>query len=85
MARKKPQPKNKGKRRGPRGLRGVPGPAGPAGADAPLVAQLGGILSRVTQELEDVQRTLRVQFTRIAQLQAELDEVRLNITRGAQS
>jgi hypothetical protein len=30
----------------------------------------------VAQELEEVQRTLQVQFTRIAELQAEVDDLR---------
>jgi hypothetical protein len=82
MARKKPRrSKDKGKRRGPRGPRGVPGPPGPAGPNGQFVVELGAVLSRVTQELEDVQRTLRVQFTRIAQLQAELDDVRTSLTK----
>ena len=78
MARKKPRPKGKESR----GVRGPRGPAGPPGPDGPVVTELGGILARVAQEMEDVQRTLRVQFTRIAQLQAEIDEVRLNLLKA---
>jgi len=45
------------------------------------VVQLGEVLGRVTQELEDVQGTLKVQFTRIAQLQAELDNLRAALNK----
>lgn len=41
-----------------------------------MTVQLGHVLARVTQELEQVQTTLQVQFTRIAELQAELDNLR---------
>jgi hypothetical protein len=77
--------------RGPRGLQGLQGfagpagqvgPAGPAGQDGPATIKLAEILSRVAQELEDVQRTLRVQFTRIAELQSELDSLRVALTAG---
>ena len=78
MARKNEQAKPRGARgaRGPRGVQGRRGPAGSPGPGREAVIQLGEVLSRVTQELEDVQRTLKVQFTRIAELQAELDEFR---------
>jgi len=46
-----------------------------------MVAQLATILARVTQELEDVQRSLRVQFTRIAELQADLDDIRVALKK----
>jgi hypothetical protein len=44
--------------------------------------QLGAILARVAQELEGVQTTLQVQFTRIAELQAELDDIRKQSQQG---
>ena len=56
-------------------------PLGRPGPNGPFVMQLGNVLARVTQELEDVQRTLRVQFTRIAQLQADLDEIHLSLSK----
>jgi hypothetical protein len=74
--------KEKGQSPGPRGLRGRQGPRGPRGAAGPrardgqIIVELGKVLARVTQELEDVQSTLKVQFTRIAELQAELDGLR---------
>jgi hypothetical protein len=78
MARKKTQrSKERGKTRGPRGPRGRRGPAGPAGENGNIALQLGHVLARVTQEIEDMQRALRVQFTRTAQLQAELDDLRV--------
>jgi len=73
--------KESGTRRGPRGPRGRRGPAGLSGQDGPMVAQLATILARVTQELEDVQRSLRVQFTRIAELQADLDDIRVALKK----
>ncbi len=75
MARQKAlRSKEKGKSRGPRGRRG---PAGAPAENGELVHQLGSVLARVTQELEVVQGMLRVQFTRIAELQAEVDNLRL--------
>jgi chaperonin cofactor prefoldin len=41
-----------------------------------MVAQLANILARIAQEVEDVQRTLRVQVTRISELQADLNDIR---------
>ena len=78
MARTKARQKSQGPR-GPGGAKGARGRRGPAGPPAPngeMIVQLGKVLSRVTQELEDVQRTLKIQFTRIAELQAELDTFR---------
>ena len=81
MVRKKTVRSTKNSRdaRGPRGRRG---PAGPRGKNGQLVVRLADVLTEVTRELEDVQRTLRVQFTRIAQLQAELDGLRTALERG---
>ena len=47
-----------------------------------MLVRLGNVLARVTQELEDVQKTLKVQFTRIAELQAELDSLRAALTKS---
>ena len=60
----------------PRRPRGPSRPAGTSGEDGKIVVELGNVLARVAQELEGVQRTLRLQFTRMAELQAELDDVR---------
>jgi hypothetical protein len=80
MARKKTlRSKEREMPRGPRGPHGLPGPPE---QDGKLVAQLGAVLARVAQELEDVQRTLRVQFTRIAELQAELDDLRVELKKS---
>ena len=68
--------------RGARDPRGRRGPEGPPAVNAKLIADLGQVLARVTQELEEVQRTLRVQFTRIAQLQAEIDSLRLALPKS---
>ena len=46
------------------------------------MTQLGAILARMSQELEAVQRTLQVQFTRIAELQAEMDDICLNLSKA---
>ena len=70
-----------GQARGPRGLRGRRGPAGIPAGDSKLVTDLAAVVAHVTQELEDVQRTLRVQFTRIAQLQTALDNLRVALER----
>jgi hypothetical protein len=74
MARKKTRRSTE--RGTPRGLRGRRGPGGPPRQDGQLVGQLGNVLARVAQELEEVQRKLQVQFTRIAELQAEVDDLR---------
>lgn len=90
MARRKPtrskrtpSPGSRGPRgfRGRRGVSGPAGPAGPPGAAGVGTIDLAQILARVTQELEGIQATLRVQFTRIADLQAELDHVRLAVEK----
>ena len=73
MARK-PTPKRKSGKgkattRGPRGWRGRQGPPG-------LSAPDGHALARLTADLIEAQDALQVQFKRIAQLQAEVDELR---------
>jgi hypothetical protein len=57
--------------RGARGLRGEKGERGERGDSTSLQA-----VARMAQELEAAQRELRIQFTRIAQLQADLDSLR---------
>src|SRR5262245_16003099 len=72
-------PRGQRGQRGPRGLtgeRGERGERGAAGDAGQPDARLASILLRVTQELEGVQKTLQVQFTRIAELQADLDDIR---------
>ena len=64
--------------RRPRGRRASTGPRGESGE---LAADLGNILARITQELEDVHGILVVQFTRIVQLQGEVDRLRLAIEK----
>ena len=68
--------------RGPRGakglpgLQGAPGPAGPPGAAAPL-----RILATITQQIEAIQRDLKTQFERAAQIQADLDLLRAQLSK----
>jgi Collagen triple helix repeat (20 copies) len=57
--------------RGPKGERGEKGESGERGESTSLQA-----VARMAQELEAAQRELRIQFTRIAQLQADLDSLR---------
>ena len=64
--------------RGKRGARGARGPRGVPGRSAAD----GDIVDRIARELETAQRELRVQFTRIAQLQAEIDELRAATKRA---
>src|SRR5262245_49708938 len=62
--------------RGPRGERGDTGEKGERGDSTSLQ-----VVARMAQELEAAQRELRVQFTRIAQLQADLDALRSELKR----
>ena len=64
--------------RGPRGEPGERGERGEQGSNAPV-----GVIDRLTKELETAQRELRVQFTRIAQLQADLDQLRSIVRNDA--
>ena len=83
MARKTtPRFKQQSAARGARGPRGRQGPTGPPAANGQIIVELGKVLARVTQELEDVQRTLKVQFTRIAELKAELDGFRAALPKS---
>lgn len=77
MTAKRRRKADKGKRgpRGPRGQRGVRGPAGPG---APSTEAF----NRLAADLIDAQDSLQVQFKRIAQLQAELDELRSQLRKG---
>ena len=65
-------------KRGPRGPRGKRGVRGPAGPGAPSTEAF----NRLAADLIDAQDTLQVQFKRIAQLQAELDELRSQFRKG---
>ena len=40
------------------------------------------VIAKITRELEASQRDLRVHFTRIAQLQVELDELRAALNKS---
>ena len=65
--------------RGAQGLRGRQGPAGPAGRSgdpAPL-----RVLATMAQEIEAIQRDLQAQFQRIAQIQADLDLLRAQLSK----
>src|SRR5687767_15027442 len=57
--------------RGSRGERGAPGVSGIAG---PIASP--EVIKRIVVELEDIQHELKIQFTRIAQIQADLDMLR---------
>jgi hypothetical protein len=81
-------PKGKTGSRGQRGLQGIPGPAGPRGSTGPA-GPVGRteptpptlplqVLARVAQQVEAIERDLQVQFQRIAQLQADLDTLRVH-------
>ena len=60
-------------RSGKRGRRGAPGRHGEAGQDAPA-----DMIETLAKRLEQAERDLRVQFTRIAQLEADLDTLGAN-------
>ena len=53
-------------------------PGGTPGQNAPL-----DVIDRLSKELESAQRELRVQFTRIAHLQAELDQMRAAVKNAS--
>ena len=74
------------KGRGLRGLQGRAGPRGPAGPTGqrgiPGVAGRPApqeVMSRLVKDLEAVQRDLKIQFERIAQIQTALDAVVRNL------
>jgi ribosomal protein L15 len=90
-------PKGKTGSRGQRGLQGIPGPAGPAGRTGPMgpagpFGRTGPtpptlplqVLARVAQQIEAIERDLQVQFQRIAELQADLDTLRVHLAKEAQ-
>jgi hypothetical protein len=60
---------------GPQGLTGRAGAAGSRGVSGQSVIP-AGMIDKLAMELSEVQRTLEIQFARIAQLQAELDIMR---------
>lgn len=70
--------------RGARGQRGVRGPRGEKGERGERgESDSLQIVARMAQELEAAQRELRVQFTRIAQLQADIDSLRSELKSRA--
>ena len=75
--RRKTQTEKRGTR-GPRGARGAPGKQGPPGTPAPSA----DAIARLAEDLANTRHDLQVQFKRIAQLQAELDDLRANIRDG---
>ena len=69
--------------RGERGAQGERGEPGAPGTNPPLelVARMAQELEASRRDLEAAQRELRVQFTRIAQLQADLDSLRSDLKK----
>ena len=74
--------------RGPRGLRGATGTAGPPGPPGPpddRGAQANNsalkMIEHFVTQLDDVQRDLKVQFMRIAQLRADFDQLRATLLK----
>ena len=57
------------------------GPAGPAGDAAPGDQSAVKLIDGLMAQLDEVHRDLKVQFTRIAQLQADLDQLRVELRR----
>ena len=71
--------------RGPRGHRGQQGERGERGqrgerGESPALPL--EVIARMAQELEVVQRELRVQFTRISQIQSDLDTLRADLKKS---
>jgi hypothetical protein len=60
---------------GPQGLTGRAGATGSRGVSGQSVIP-AEMIDKLAMELSEVQRTLEIQFARIAQLQAELDIMR---------
>jgi hypothetical protein len=60
-------------RRGPRGKVGPPGKMGPRGLRGPASSADHVEVIRLSAQMNDVMKELRVQLTRIAQIQAQLD------------
>ena len=63
-------------KRGARGERGERGPAGAAGPPGPANSSALNLIEQFVSQLDEVQGELKIQFTRIAQLQADLDQLR---------
>lgn len=65
---------------GPRGPRGATGAAGARGqrgvAGTSRPAEPIPVLNKLDEQMSEVQRTLEIQFSRIAQLQQQIDELR---------
>ena len=96
MAKRRPQqgseaaqgpqgPKGSKGPQGARGLQGVPGLPGPPGQPGPtgpkgLPAPPLQIIAKLTKELAEVQQEIAIQFRRIAQLQADLDSLRIALS-----
>jgi hypothetical protein len=67
--------------RGARGRAGARGQEGRRWTPEEAIARLQAEVQDVQNEIETAQRDLRTQFTRIAQIQAELDKLRA-VTRS---
>ena len=67
-------PKGKEGRRGARGGRGIPGKQGERGPAGPAPSR-ADILAVVEDQFRDIRKQLDIQFTRFAQLQAQLDQI----------
>lgn len=65
-------------RRGPRGKTGAAGATGPAG---PPGHNHTNEIALLSAQMDQVVRELRVQLTRIAQIQAQLDHLALGVPR----
>ena len=70
---------------GERGAQGERGEAGAPGTNAPLelIARMAQELDAAKRDLQAAQGELRAQFTRIAQLQADLDSLRSDMKKRA--
>ena len=60
---------------GARGARGPAGPAGPAGPSGPAGLDHTKAILALQQQVGQIVRELETQLTRIAQIQAQLDQV----------
>jgi hypothetical protein len=63
------------------GATGPVGPAGPAGPAGPGEGEALEAINQLGSQLSDIQRELKIQFTRIAELQADLDQIRADLRR----
>jgi hypothetical protein len=64
-------------RQGQRGVQGIAGERGAMGAAAPSDRKL--IVAEVTEHIDKIYKELDIQMRRMAQIQAQLDEVRAKI------